>query len=319
MNIHFLHANPTNNNESRPVIPVLLLHGWPGSVREFYELIPLLTNDYNNDDLDVSFEVIAPSLPGFGWSEGSSKQGFGVFEMSIVLRNLMLRLGHTQFYIQGGDWGSVIGSAIATLFPENVIGYHSNMCVVPTALSVFKSVVANFYPSYFINEKYESFVFPVREKLEHLIEETGFAHLQATKPDTIGAALTDNPVGLAAYILEKFSDFFDTIDRDAILDNLTIYSLTNCFTTSARLYAEAYSKHELAHHLARIPTNVPTGCARFKNDIGHSLDWQLKDKYTNLIHSTYYEDGGHFAALEVPELLHKDFVTFVRTVQAMQQ
>lgn len=107
------------------------------------------------------------------------------------------------------------------------------------------------------------------------------------------------------------------LSKEAVLDNLTIYALTNCFTTSARLYAEAYSSKQLSHELARVPTNVPTGCARFKNDVGHSLDWQLRDKYTNLVHSTYHSVGGHFAAMEVPELLYKDLLTFVETVQKL--
>lgn len=130
-----------------------------------------------------------------------------------------------------------------------------------------------------------------------------------------GAALTDNPVGLAAYILEKFSGYFDVISRESVIDNLSIYALTNSFTTSARLYAEAYSSKQLAYQLGRVQTNVPTGCCRFKNDVGHSLDWQLRDKYTNLVHSTYHNTGGHFAAMEVPELLYEDLLKFVDTVQ----
>lgn len=182
--MHFLHVKPEGDLENKTVVPLLLLHGWPGSVREFYELIPLLTQA--NNDSAIVFEVVAPSLPGFGWSESAKKPGLGVMEMSIVLRNLMLRLGHDQFYVQGGDWGSIIGSAIATLFPENTLGYHSNMCAIHTPLAIAKSLIASYFPSLFIDEEYESFVFPVSEKLSFLVQETGFAHLQATKPDTIG-------------------------------------------------------------------------------------------------------------------------------------
>ncbi|KAG4073588.1 hypothetical protein HA402_000812 [Bradysia odoriphaga] len=278
---------------------------------------------------DPIFEVIAPSLPGFAWSEGSSKTGFGVAEMAVVLRNLMIRLGYKRFYIQGGDWGSILGSTIAQLFPENVIGYHSNMCVVNSPLALIKGVVASFYPPYFVEKEHEDFFFPLTEKLENLVMESGYFHLQSTKPDTIGIALTNNPIGMAAYILEKFATWTYPHNKslphggldnrkdlyDAYLDNIMIYYLTNSITTSMRLYAESFTQQHLAYNLERVPTDVPVGCARFKNDIAHSFDWQLTDKYRNLIHSTYYEKGGHFIALEAPEVLYNDIVEFVRKVE----
>lgn len=311
LQLHFLRAMPPQSEEPRKqVIPVLLLHGWPGSVREFYSMANLLTQE--NDRSPVAFEVIVPSLPGFGWSEHAKKVGFGALEMSIMLRNLMLRLGHNKFYIHGGDWGAIVGSHMATLYPENVIGFHCTMCFVATPLSFFKLFVASFAPSYFIDEQFESFLYPMRKKFELILMETGFVHLQATKPDTIGAALTNNPIGLAAYIMEKFSAFLNTIERDALLDNLTIYALTNSITTSARLYAESYSTREQSLEMSRVQTNVPTACTRFRLDVAHSLDWQLKDKYTNLIHSKFYNQSGHFVALEEPELLYNDFIEFVR-------
>lgn len=149
----------------------------------------------------------------------------------------------------------------------------------------------------------------------------------------LGIALTNNPVGLAAYILEKFAtwtnpNFKSLTDgglsnrkdiQDAILDNIMIYYLTNSITTSMRLYAESFSRKQRAYQIERVPTNVPTGCARFKNDIVHSLDWQLKDKYQNLIHSTYYKEGGHFIALEAPKVLYKDFITFVNKVEKLNK
>lgn len=134
---------------------------------------------------------------------------------------------------------------------------------------------------------------------------------------------------MAAYILEKFATWTHPnykaladggLDnrkdlQDAILDNIMIYYLTNSITTSMRLYAESFTRKQRDYQLERVPTDVPTGCARFKNDFVHSLDWQLKDKYRNLIHSTYYRKGGHFIALEAPKVLHDDFVTFVKKVE----
>lgn len=185
LDIHYVHVKPSEYDaQNKRVVPLLLLHGWPGSVREFYELIELLTE--LDDESSTVFELVIPSLPGFGWSDGARKPGMGALEVSVILRNLMLRLGHEKFYIQGGDWGSVIGSALATVFPDNVIGYHSNFCSLFTPMSFVKGAVASFYPSAFIDAKYESFVFPIKEKLAFLVQASGFAHLQATKPDTIG-------------------------------------------------------------------------------------------------------------------------------------
>lgn len=127
----------------------------------------------------------------------------------------------------------------------------------------------------------------------------------------LGAALSHSPIGLAAYILEKFITFYPDHDVDALLDNIMIYYLSNSITTAVRLYSEALTKDQNALGLMQVPTSVPTACARFWNDIAHSLDWQLRDKYTKLMQSTYYENGGHFAAMEVPHVLLKDFLKFV--------
>lgn len=147
----------------------------------------------------------------------------------------------------------------------------------------------------------------------------------------LGTALAHNPIGLAAYILEKFSTwtnpaFRDTMDggfdktftKDALFDNLMIYYLTNSITTSQRLYAEALTKAHLSLQMDRIPTQVPTGCARFKHDLAHAFDWQLSLKFPKLIQSTYYRSGGHFAALEVPDVLYNDFTQFVKKLNITQ-
>lgn len=184
LNMHFIHVKPTKT-ANKKVVPLLLLHGWPGSVREFYDFIGLLKNQ--RTDSKIEFDIIVPSLPGYGFSQGSSKTGFGVLEMSVVLRNLMIRLGYEKFYIQGGDWGSALGSTIATLFPQNVFGYHSNMCIAINSVSgLFKTLIASNFPSYFVEKEYEDFHFPYGEKISGIILESGYMHLQATKPDTIG-------------------------------------------------------------------------------------------------------------------------------------
>ncbi|EDW62145.1 juvenile hormone epoxide hydrolase 1 [Drosophila virilis] len=329
LRMHFLNLMVYDENKvGKNHYPVLLLHGWPGSVREFYDLIHMLHQSHLDPNNKYIFNVIVPSLPGYGWSQGTSKPGLGPAQMAVMLRNLMLRLGYDKFFIQGGDWGSVLGSHIATLYPENVLGYHSNMCNNLSPRSQVKGLLAGIWPGLFVPSGFEDFFFPKSRELSYLMEESGYFHLQATKPDTVGAALTDNPVGLAAYILEKFSTWTNASYRslpdgglkqryklDALFDNVMIYYLTNSITTSQRLYAEAYTKEQRQLQLERVPTFVPTGCARFKGDIMQFLDLQLRDKYKNLIHSTYYQRGGHFAALELPKVLYKDFIEFVKKVE----
>lgn len=328
LQIHYIHVKPQLTKEqqkTKTVLPLLLLHGWPGSVREFYNIIPKLTSP--NSKSNYVFEVVVPSLPGYGWSQPASKTGLAPSGMAVIFKNLMKRVGHEQFLIQGGDWGSIITSHMASLFPENVIAAHSNMCGAMGPTSSFKLFIASFFPTYFATPEQIPFHFPVAPKLAYLIEESGYMHIQSTKPDTIGTALTENPVGLLAYILEKFStwthgDFKMLADGgfekkyklDDLLDNIMIYHLTNSITTSQRIYAENFAKPERDLELERVLATVPYGCARFRHDLFHSLDWQLKDKYTNLVHSTYYPDGGHFAAFEVPDVLYNDFIGFVKKV-----
>lgn len=150
-------------------------------------------------------------------------------------------------------------------------------------------------------------------------------------PFSAGAALAHNPVGLAAYILEKFSTWTDKNNRDAkdggldkafakdaLFDNLMIYYLTNSITTSVRLYAEAFAREHQSLKMERVPVTVPVGCARFKHDLAHSFDWQLSGKYPKLVHSTYHRNGGHFAAMELPDVLYNDFIQFVKKLNITQ-
>ncbi|XP_011196467.1 juvenile hormone epoxide hydrolase 2 [Zeugodacus cucurbitae] len=324
LHVHFIHVKP-KSTEGKKVLPLLLIHGWPGSVREFYKLIPLLTKP--NPKSEYVFEVIAPSLPGYGWSQGASKVNFGPAQMSLVLRNLMLRLGHEKFLVQGGDWGSLLGANIAVLSPQNVLGYHSNFCSTNHPMVHLYKFLRIWFPSFVVNEEHKPFFKPFGEELSYLLEESGYAHIQGSKPDTIGTTLSQNPVGLAAYILEKFSTWTNPAYRkledggltkrftlDELLDNVMIYYITNSITTSQRLYSEAFSFAQMGLNLDATHITVPTGCARFIHDLMHLTDLELSLRFKNLVQSTYHKDGGHFAAMEVPQTLYIDFVEFVEKV-----
>ncbi|KAL7736855.1 hypothetical protein ACLKA6_015689 [Drosophila palustris] len=322
LKIHFIHVKP-NKAEGKKVVPLLLMHGWPGSVREFYELLPLLTT--GNDKSDYVFEVIAPSLPGYGWSQSAARPGFGAAQVSVVMRNLMLRLGFNKFLVQGGDWGSLIGSNLAALFPDNVLGYHSNVCGNMSPLANLRMLFASFLPSFYIDSQYAHFYKGVGHLFRTIMEEMGYAHIQATKPDTIGSALAHNPVGLAAYIIEKFSTWTNEEYRtlpdggltkrfsyDQLLDNIMVYYVTNSITTSVRLYAETMNSSQMGLNLDSVPIYAPVGCARFLHEITHAPDSVLANKFRNLVHSTHYNEGGHFPAFEVPQQLYEDFVAYVK-------
>ncbi|XP_001360679.3 juvenile hormone epoxide hydrolase 2 [Drosophila pseudoobscura] len=325
LKIHFIHAKPSKEagKQGKKVLPLLLMHGWPGTVREFYDFIPLLTTP--SDKSDYVFEVIAPSLPGYGWSQGSSKTGFGVAQVAVVMRNLMLRLGFEKFLVQGGDWGSLIGSNVAGLFPENVLGYHSNMCGNNSPMGNLKLVLSFVFPSWFVDGQFAHFYRGAGGLFKTIMEEMGYAHIQATKPDTVGNALIDNPIGLASYILEKFSTWTNPafmalpdggltkrFTYDQLLDNVMIYYVTNSITTSMRLYSESMNKAQSSLAVDSVPITAKTGCTRFAHEIAHTPDAILANKFPNLVHSTYFEDGGHFPAFELPEQLYADFTAFVQ-------
>lgn len=166
----------------------------------------------------------------------------------------------------------------------------------------------------FVDEAYVDQVFPLADKFKVIVMESGSFHIQATKPETLTAVMYD-PIALGAYMQEKFISAMPEHNVDDVLDNLMIYYLTNSFGTSARLYAEDASDEQAALELWRVPTEVPTGCARFPRDIGQSLDWQLRDKYPNLVQSSWFPEGGHFASIEVPDVLYRDFYDFVEKVE----
>lgn len=263
----------------------------------------------------------------FSFPQAATRTGFNAAEMATVMRNLMLKLGHKKFFVQGGDWGSIIGSNLATLYPDNVLGYHSNMCVMTTPLSILKSIYTHYYPEKVLaNRMFHDHHTPLWEKYQNLLVETGYYHIQATKPDTIGAVLDSSPVALAAYILEKFQtctgpslnqDFgaiVTVFGLETVLDNLMFYYLNSAATTAGRFYAENSAKAYRDLQLERVQSPVPMGCARFRFDLLPASDWQLRDKFPNLQHSMYFQHGGHFAAMEMPSMLFNDFTAFVRKV-----
>ncbi|XP_025832015.1 juvenile hormone epoxide hydrolase 1-like isoform X2 [Agrilus planipennis] len=319
LNIHFIHVKPSSSlPKNIRVLPIILFHGWPGSVREFYDVIPLLTKPQSGRDF--VFEVIVPSLPGYGFSDGASKPGFGQAQMAQIFNKLMHRLGHKRYYIQGGNWGAVIVSIMGVLYPENILGLHSNACsATNTAITTIQLLIGSVFPSLIIEDDNEKLVYPLAETFWFMLTESGYLHIQSTKPDTVGVGLNDSPVGLAAYIIEKFSTWTNKNWRDKedgglqqkftytdLLDNVMIYWVTGSITTSVRLYSENFNKQQTSLNLDSIPVTVPAACAKFKNDLINLPNKVLRSKYVNLVQLNYYNDGGNFAAFELPQILAND-------------
>ncbi|KPP59780.1 epoxide hydrolase 1-like [Scleropages formosus] len=338
IDIHFVHVRPRGLPDGTATIPLLMVHGWPGSFYEFYGILPLLTEPSSPDD--IVFEVICPSLPGYGFSEAPYKKGFNSVCAARLFHKLMKRLGFNQFYAHGGDWGWLVTTNMAQLEPKTIKGLHLNFAPpskpsLPMMLSI---MLGSRFPKLFgFTEHDLKRLFPYMDKvLVESLKETGYMHIQATKPDTVGRALNDSPVGLAAYILEKFSTWTDPEFRNMedgglerkfsledLLTNVMIYWTTGSIISSMRFYKENFGKgldepHSKQVHLdacVMIPVYVPTALASFPNELMHSPKLWVKQKYHKLISFTPMARGGHFAAMEEPELLAKDIQNFIKILE----
>ncbi|XP_022540985.2 epoxide hydrolase 1 [Astyanax mexicanus] len=328
LDVHFIHVKPVQR-AGQKVLPLMLVHGWPGSFFEFYKIIPMLTKT----DGDFVFEVICPSIPGYGYSEASQVQGFTAIAAARIFHKLMDRLEFTDYYIQGGDWGAFITTIMALIKPECVRGLHLNM--VNARAGGVKAVISLLLGRYFpflvgFTREDVCRMYPFMQKnVYELLRESGYMHIQATKPDTAGCGLNDSPVGLAAYILEKFSSWTDFKNRnledgglerkyslDDLLTNIMIYWTTGSIIPSMRFY-----KENMGYDFQKIMTNttkvsVPTGFAAFPHELMHCPWVWASSRFRDLRSFTYMPRGGHFAAFEEPKLLAQDVQQFVKKVES---
>ncbi|XP_048005689.1 juvenile hormone epoxide hydrolase-like isoform X3 [Leguminivora glycinivorella] len=267
----------------------------------------------NIQGLDIHFIRVQPEAP--------ARSGLGTAEMAVVLRNLMHRLGFKKFYLQGGD---IIGISLATLFPQEVLGFHSNVGASASISAILLNLIGAWLPSFVVEPHLAHRMYPLSSTFGFLLEESGYVHLQATKPDTLGLAISDSPIGLLAYILEKFSTWTKSeykhlpdggLDkhwsRDQLLDNLMCYWATNSFTTSVRMYAEIFSLRQIGLQMDEIPTPVPTWIIQAKNELIFQPWRILRIKFPNLIHTNAIEDGGHFLAFQLPKVFSEDVLKAV--------
>ncbi len=300
--IHFMHLR-----SPRPdAFPLLLTHGWPGSVVEFLAAIPGLTEPeaLGGSSADA-FHVVAPSLPGYGFSEQTLTRGWDVQRIALAFIELMRRLGYTRYGAQGGDWGAQVATRIGALDPEHCAAIHLNMPIGDRPESTVS-----------LSDQDKADLAALQT---FQLEESGYALEQATKPQTLGVALNDSPAGLLAWILEKFRSWSDCdghpeniFARDQLITNVMMYWATQTITSSARLYWE--NKRAGSGEQAPAFVKVPTGVARYPKEVLRFPRAWVERRYN----VTYWADmprGGHFAAMEQPDLFVEDLRTFFRTIR----
>ncbi len=292
LDIHFLHIR----SAEPAAIPLLLTHGWPGSVVEFLRVIGPLTDPVaHGGRAQDAFHLVIPSLPGYGFSAKPTRTGWGVERIAAAWAQLMRRLGYTRWLAQGGDWGAFITNTIGEQAPEGCAGIHVNMPIAR------RTKAAKENPTDEDRRTLERMAF-------YNQWDTGYSKQQATRPQTLGYGLVDSPVGLLGWIYEKLQvwsdnsgpngsgNAWDVLGRDAVLDNVMLYWLTGSGASAARLYWESFG----AGNDSVI--TLPAGASAFPKDIMPAPRSWMEQRYANMVYWNELDRGGHFAAWEQPEL-----------------
>jgi microsomal epoxide hydrolase len=305
LDLHFIHARSPH----RDALPLVVTHGWPGSVFEFLEIIEPLRNPTASTgkmagDAADAFHVVCPSIPGYGFSQAAREPGMHPRKVSGMIAQLMARLGYARYGAQGGDWGSMISQGLAVLDPEHCAGIHLNMVFAGPPQGASN-------PMEGLGPK-ELAALADAQRIQN--EEMGYFRIQSTKPQTLGVGLNDSPAGLASWIVEKFRTWSDcdgdvesVYTKDRLLANITLYWVTQTITSSTRLYCEAHRAEGLG-----VPDHrVPLGCAIFPKELIRApRSWV--ESHFDVRQWTEMPRGGHFAAMEQPELLVRDVRSFFR-------
>ncbi|WP_406174205.1 epoxide hydrolase family protein [Streptomyces canus] len=312
--VHFAHVRSPEPDAT----PLVITHGWPGSIVEFLDVVGPLTDPVaHGGDAADAFHVVVPSIPGFGLSGPPADTGWEAGRIADAWAELMTRLGYERFGAQGGDWGSAISRELGRAHPERVIGVHLNL--LPGAQATHEPTEEELAP--LAAEQRERALESWRRWSAWSGEGTGYAVLHSTRPQTLAYALTDSPVGQLAWIVEKFQEWTDSaelpeeaVDRDRLLTNVMLYWLTGTAGSAARIYYER--AHATGGRAARPtePSTAPTAVAVFPAEIQIPLRHKA-ERTENLVRWTEFDRGGHFAAMEEPDLLVDDVRAFFRQLR----
>lgn len=298
-NIHFIHVESQEANAT----PLMLIHGWPGSVVEFIDLIEPLTDPVKHGGkAEDAFHVVIPSIPGFGFSGPTKEAGWHNDRIAAAFNALMQELGYENYGVQGGDAGAVIAPAMGRLAPKNVTGIHLNAATM------------GFVPMGPVDPKdIETMTDAEKERLgriqKFMSERFAFNMLHSTRPQSLAFAISDSPAGLMGWISELFTEFGDKVDmvsKEKFLTNFMVYWVTNTAASSIRSYYEG--AHDPNAWTPKENSGVPTAVAVFQE--GDVAIRRFGEDGNNIVRWTEYEKGSHFAALEVPETLINDVRAF---------
>jgi pimeloyl-ACP methyl ester carboxylesterase len=297
LGIHFIHARSPHDD----ALPIVITHGWPGSVVEFLKVIgPLTDPTAHGGEASDAFHVVCPSLPGYGFSDKPARAGWGVERIARAWAELMARLGYDRYGAQGGDWGSMVTTSIGEQDPDHVVGIHLNMPVAAPILEDLSEAETDALTSL---ANYQQF-------------EAGYSTQQSTRPQTLGYGLVDSPAAQCGWVLEKFWAWTDcdghpenALTRDELLDNVMLYWLPANGASSARLYWESF-RQDLTEGIA-----VPTGCSIFPKEIIRLSRRWAEARFTNIRYWNELDRGGHFAAFEQPDLFTDEVRAFFRLVR----
>ena len=294
LDIHFIHVKSPEPNAT----PLVMTHGWPGSIVEFQKVIePLSDPVAHGGSAEDAFHVVCPSLPGYGFSDKPTETGWGVLKIADTWGALMARLGYDEYVAQGGDWGAMVTTCIGAQDPEHCRGVHLNMPIAPPTEESMND----------LTELEQAALAGMQHYQE---KDSGYSKQQSTRPQSLGYGLVDSPVGQAAWILEKFWSWTDcnghpenALTRDEMLDNVMLYWWPATGASSARLYWESFNTPPMAE------VAVPVGASIFPKEIFKSSRRWCEARFKKLAYHNVLDRGGHFAAFEQPEL-------FVQEVRA---
>jgi pimeloyl-ACP methyl ester carboxylesterase len=294
LGIHFIHERSPHEG----AMPLVISHGWPGSIVEFQKVIGPLTNPTEHGgEASDAFHIVCPSLPGYGFSDKPTRPGWNVDRIGGAFAKLMARLGYERYAAQGGDWGAMVTTAIGIQDPEHCLGIHLNMPVAVPDPETMGDMTEQEQKALADLQHYQN-------------EESGYFKEQSTRPQTLGYGLTDSPSGQAAWVLEKFWGWTDCdghpeniLSRDELLDNVMLYWLPATGASSARLYWESMKNPSMD------PVHVPTGCSIFPKEIIRTSRRWAEKRFSNIVYWNDLDQGGHFAAFERP-------ASFVEEVRA---
>jgi pimeloyl-ACP methyl ester carboxylesterase len=305
--IHFLHVRSPHPD----ALPLVLTHGWPGSIVEFLKVLgPLSDPPAHAGDPADAFHIVCPSLPGYAFSDKPARSGWGIERISAAWAVLMRRLGYDRYGAQGSDWGTSVSTSLAQQDPDHVVGIHLTPPLAPPDPATFDE----------LTERERATL----AALEHAAEwDSGYSREQATRPQTIGYALLDSPAALCAWVVEKFWAWTDSdghpenvLSRDELLDNVMLYWLTRSGASAARLYWESIRQvNEWISGPLTDSVTVPTGCSVFPKELQRPSRRWAEKRFTDIRYWNEPAKGGHFAAFEQPELFVEDVRAFFRLVR----